>query len=329
MRLSGRGWLPIVALLLGSWVGVQRFPAFERRPPPGDAAAPQASQPVRAPAPASPDEPSHVTVDPSALPDPSPFPRLNPGASIAAAWQIAQGPAYEESDKRRLVTLTFDDGPFPETTPRILKTLARHHVRASFFLIGQYLDGTDARAEATRDVLRTMAAAGHSIGNHTHDHELLTTLSHAQALAQIDSGDRAIERVIGRKPILFRPPFGQLDSFTEQALATRGAEVVLWSVETQDMKREDTDAMLESLERQIDHAGGGIVLLHDVRWSTVAALPRLLEWLHARRYDPVRPKRVGYEVVDLPTYLRATAERPTPPHAVRARPPSAAFPSGA
>ena len=85
-------------------------------------------------------------------------------------------------------------------------------------------------------------------------------------------------------------------------------------------------ATLESLERQIDHAGGGIVLLHDIRWSTVAALPRLLQWLHMRRYDPARPKRVGYEIVDLPTYLRATAARPTPPHAVKLRPP---LPSGA
>jgi peptidoglycan/xylan/chitin deacetylase (PgdA/CDA1 family) len=270
-------------------------------------------------------EPSKVTVDPSALPDPSAFPRLNPNASIAAAWQIAQGPAYEESDKRRLVTLTFDDGPFPETTPRILSTLQKHHVHASFFLIGQYLDGTDARAEATREVVRRMAAAGHLIGNHTHDHELLTTLPHTEALAQIDSGDRAIERVLGKKPLLFRPPFGQLDSFTEQALAARGSEVVLWSVEAQDMKQKDTDAMVESIERQIDHAGGGIVLLHDIRWSTVAALPRLLEWLRARRYDPARPKRIGYEIVDLPTYFRETAARPTPPHAVKVRPP---LPSG-
>jgi peptidoglycan/xylan/chitin deacetylase (PgdA/CDA1 family) len=170
-----------------------------------------------------------------------------------------------------------------------------------------------------------MAAAGNFIGNHTHDHELLTSLSHTEALAHIDSGYRAIERVLGKKPVLFRPPFGQLDSFTEQALAARGAEVVLWSVEVQDMKQKDTEAMLESLEHQIDHAGGGIVLLHDIRWSTVAVLPRLLEWLHARRYDPARPKRVGYEIVDLPSYLRATAERPTPPHAVKPRPP---LPSG-
>ena len=326
MRLSGRGWLPILTLLLGSWVGAgQPLPVLERRPPPGDPgpAIPQAAATPAAPRFAP--EPSQIAVDPSGLPDPSAFPRLNPNASIAAAWQIAQGPAYDESDKRRLVTLTFDDGPFPETTPRILSTLKKHHVHATFFLIGQYIDGTDARAEATREVVRKMAAAGHLIGNHTHDHELLTTLPHTEALAQIDSGDLAIERVLGKKPLLFRPPFGQLDSFTEQALAARGAEVVLWSVEAQDMKQKDTDAMVESIERQIDHAGGGIVLLHDIRWSTVAALPRLLEWLRARRYDPARPKRVGYEIVDLPTYFRATAARPTPPHVAKVRPP---LPSG-
>jgi peptidoglycan/xylan/chitin deacetylase (PgdA/CDA1 family) len=268
-----------------------------------------------------------ATFDPKAA-EPLAFPRLNPRASVAAAWQIAQGPAYEESDKRRLVTLTFDDGPFLETTPKILKALAKHHVHASFFVLGQYLDGTDVRAQVTRDLVRGMAADGHAIGNHTHDHQLLTSLSHKDALAQIDDGAASIERVLGKKPTLFRPPYGQLDSFTEEAVASRGTELVLWSVETQDMKRDDTDAMVDSLERQIDHAGGGIVLLHDIRWSTVAALPRLLDWLKARKYDPARPKRIGYEIVDLATYFRATAARPPLPHAERVRLPASALPSG-
>lgn len=320
MLLLRRGLLPLLALLLGSWVGAAKPWPFvgDRRPPPGDTTtSPSAATTNAATATTSGADPSAMASAPGHFVRagaPS-YSELNPHASVSLAWQLAQGPAYDASDKRRLVTLSFDDGPFLETTPKILSTLAKHHVHASFFLIGQYLDGDDTRAKTTRQLVRSIAAAGHAIGNHTHDHQLLTTLTHAEALAQIDEGAASIERAIGRKPTYFRPPFGQLDSFTEAAVSARETELVLWSVETQDMKRADTDAMLESLERQIEQAGGGIVLLHDIRWSTVAALPSLLDWLHRRRFDPARPNRIGYEVVDLPYYLRATAEHPPLPRA--------------
>lgn len=291
--------------------GRARFESLEKWWGQGAAAAPVAS--AAPPAPRAPTPGPRPSVDPAALPDPLPFPRLNPTANIGRAWLLAQGPDYDAvGNGRRLVTLTFDDGPFPETTPHILKTLADAKVHASFFLIGKYLQGHDARGIATRQVAADIAAGGHMIGNHTRDHQLLTSITHTQALAEIDDGEAAIERVIGKRPVLFRPPYGQLDVFTEEQLASRGAEVVLWSVEAEDMKEPDSDKLAESLEKQIEYAGGGIVLLHDIRWSTVEALPKLLAWLKQRRWNPKDPDRVGYEVVDLTTYIRETAAHPQP-----------------
>jgi peptidoglycan/xylan/chitin deacetylase (PgdA/CDA1 family) len=215
------------------------------------------------------------------------------------------------------VTLTFDDGPFPETTPEVLKLLERYKVRATFFFVGRYMDGTDVWAARTRATARRVANAGHLIGNHTHDHGLLSVGTRAHALKQIDDGARTIERVTGQRPLFFRPPYGNLDAWGERVVRRRGFELILWSAEAGDMTRTDVDAMVERIEGQLDYAGGGVVLLHDIRPTSVEVLAKLLRWLDAHRWDPYQPERKGYEVVDLITYLRATEAAPQP-YATRA-----------
>lgn len=255
-----------------------------------------------------------LPTDLAGAPSRHPWPELNPEASIAKAWMVAEGPVYADltNSGRRLVTLTFDDGPFPETTPSVLKLLARHDVHASFFVIGRYLDGEDARARASRETLKQVAAAGHLIGNHSHDHVSLTSISHTQVLEQIDQGMASIERVTGKRPILFRPPYGKLDDFGEGAVRERQLDLLLWSVEKQDMQRTDSHAMFREIVGQIQYKQGGIVLLHDIRRTSVAVLRELLDWLHAHRWNPKKPTRLGYEVVDLPSYLRAVEAAPLP-----------------
>lgn len=317
-----RTLVPLSALGLGTWiglVGVDEAQADARTLLRDTEASLEhsgwlksAEESVAPPQTLAPDSPARPAVDPSKLPDPNPFPRMNPNANVGRAWLLAEGPAFDPNDKRRFVTLTFDDGPIPETTPVILKTLAKYDVHATFFLIGRYMDGNEPRAVATRNVAASILAAGHMIGNHTHDHLLLTTANRTDALAQIEEGAASIERATGHRPVLFRPPYGQLDPFTEDVLKKRGDEVVLWNVEAADMVNDDPEKMADSLERQIASSGGGIVLLHDVKWSTVETLPRLLSWLKARAYDPARPNRVGYVITDLPGYLKATAARPQP-----------------
>jgi peptidoglycan/xylan/chitin deacetylase (PgdA/CDA1 family) len=246
------------------------------------------------------------------IPSMRPWPALNAEASIPKAWMVAEGPAYRAGSGRRLVTLTFDDGPFPETTPTVLRVLAKHEVHASFFVIGRYLDGDGVRAKASRETLKRVAAAGHLIGNHTHDHALLTSVTHTQVLEQIDEGAASIERVTGKRPILFRPPFGKLDDFGQAAVRERGLDLLLWSVEKQDMQRADSHEVFRELIGQIEYKEGGVVLLHDIRWTSVAVLRELLEWLRVHRWDPKKPSHLGYEIVDLPTYLREVAASPLP-----------------
>ena len=258
------GILPLLSLGLGSWIGLgePQLESVRALPlpswfgvtgaPPGGPRRAQEASPV-------------PSVDAKLLPDPNPWPALNTDASVKRAWLLAEGPLAPPGDGRRLVTLTFDDGPFPETTPIVVRVLEKHHVHATFFWIGRYLDGTSDRAVRTRATALLVRDAGHLIGTHTHDHLRLIGVSRTEVLAQIDRGMSSIARAVGVRPSLFRPPFGQLDGYGESLAKERGLTLVLWNVETQDLHRTDTEAMAKNLEDQIEFAGGGVVLLHDIR----------------------------------------------------------------
>jgi peptidoglycan-N-acetylglucosamine deacetylase len=302
---------PLMALALGTWVGLGR-PALAL--PHGwdllSTSAKRATPVASGTLPAV--ETYSSPVDASLLPDPTPWPELNPTSSISRAWLLAEGPLPVAGSGRRVVTFTFDDGPFPETTPVVLHVLAKHNVHATFFWIARYLDGDSDRAKASRKTALAVREAGHLIGNHTHDHARLTVLSRADALAQMTDGAESIERAVGIRPTVFRPPFGQLDAYTEGLVREQNLTVVLWNIEVEDLHNDDAEAMADSLETQIDFAGGGIVLLHDIRFTTADALDKVLTWLDKRRYDPAKPAAVGYDVVDFADFMRATAESPQP-----------------
>lgn len=278
-----------VALLAGTALSFVRLPAIAHAKPAEHATV------------VSDDAARPPPVDDAALAAPGEMAGAELTTNKSRAWLLAEGPA-KGSDAPRLVTLTFDDGPDADTTPSVLKLLEKHHVRATFFFIGRYLDGSKRRNVNARKAAVAIQSAGHLIGSHTQDHDLLTTDTHTQVLEQIDEGIASIEHAIGKRPELFRPPYGQLDAFGEQALAERHLGLVLWSVEAGDMKEPDERAMFSHLVEQLDYSAGGLVLLHDVKWATVHVLARLLDWLDAKKYS----------VVDLPTYFRETTAHPQP-----------------
>jgi peptidoglycan/xylan/chitin deacetylase (PgdA/CDA1 family) len=316
MSAFSRALVPAVALGVGTWLGMGRpdaqtaFAAGTRAIASVAGAAHELAP--RLP-PAPPLEKGPATVDPSSLPDPAPpWPRLNPEQTAERAWLLAEGPARPPDIGRRLVTFTFDDGPFPETAPTVLHILDLHRVRATFFFIGKYLEGDSEHAVETRQWARRIADAGHFIGNHTRDHKDLTSLPRSAALAEIDDSAADIERASGRRPILFRPPYGLMDPFLEGALRERHLELTLWSIDVEDMKRSDPDAMVSALLHQLEYKGGGVVLLHDMHWPSVQALNRLLHVMANNRWDSTHPERAGWAIVDLPDYLHETEARPQP-----------------
>jgi peptidoglycan/xylan/chitin deacetylase (PgdA/CDA1 family) len=159
---------------------------------------------------------------------------------------------------------------------------------------------------------KRIADSGHLVGNHTYDHKQLTILPHAAALAEIDDAAASIERATGKRPVLFRPPYGEADAWLQAALRERRLDLLLWSIDVEDMKKDDPDEIVRDLTQQLEYKAGGIVLLHDMHWPSVKALNRLLRSMEGQRWDPAHPEKPGWDIVDLPEYLRATAASPQP-----------------
>src|SRR5262249_47452960 len=124
---------------------------------------------------------------------------------------------------RPMVALTFDDGPDPEYTPRVLDALGSAGAPATFFMVGRQID-------AAAPVARAVVAAGPELGNHTYPHRHLWTLSPAASIAEVDRGAAAIAGATGVTPRYFRPPWGTFNWAAYARAAQIGEERVLWSV---------------------------------------------------------------------------------------------------
>jgi peptidoglycan/xylan/chitin deacetylase (PgdA/CDA1 family) len=156
----------------------------------------------------------------------------------------------------RRVSLTFDDGPHPVFTPRVLEVLARHGAHATFFLIGRW-------ASAHPDLVRRIVAEGHTVGSHTHTHPRNAAILPPRRIArEIREGMRAIADATGHLPRLYRQPMGVVNRWIGPALREAGVTLVAWSRHAHDNRpRPDAAAEAERLAARL--RPGDIVCLHD------------------------------------------------------------------
>ncbi|MEV4559305.1 polysaccharide deacetylase family protein [Kitasatospora sp. NPDC049285] len=194
---------------------------------------------------------------------------------------------WEARCERPVVALTFDDGPNPPHTGRILDVLDRYGVPATFFCVG-------LQALAHRAELERMAAAGHQIANHTWSHPYLPDLSRGELFAQLERTDEAIALAVGGDgPRMFRPPYGSRSPEVLHWLTEHGATVVLWDVEPADWSMPGAEAISRAV---LDQARpGSLILMHDGggdRSQTAAALPAVIEGLLDRGYEFARVDRL-------------------------------------
>jgi peptidoglycan/xylan/chitin deacetylase (PgdA/CDA1 family) len=181
--------------------------------------------------------------------------------------------------------LTFDDGPDGVLTPQILDILDHQNVRATFFVLGNRVQGHEA-------ILRRMYKSGHEIGNHSWDHPHLTELSPEQVEAQVNGTQAAIMRAGVPAPTLFRPPYGE---FNDAVLAHVPLTVIRWNIDPEDWNPKKYQQMIEHVAT---HAKpGGMVILHDTEPTTAAALDQLINQLKSQQYALVTVD----ELLDLPT----------------------------
>ncbi|MFJ9694325.1 polysaccharide deacetylase family protein [Kitasatospora sp. NPDC101183] len=177
----------------------------------------------------------------------------------------------------KVVYLTFDDGPGPNT-PQVLAVLAKYGVPATFFEVGQNVAASPA---TTRQVARQ----GESVQNHTWSHPDLRTLSLADFNAQILDTDHAVKARTGVNPTCLRPPYGFTDPTVKARAAALGKTIVLWTVDPQDWSRPGTPAIEQRVLTAVHP--GSVILLHDGggdRSETVAALPTIITTLQHEGY---------------------------------------------
>ena len=181
---------------------------------------------------------------------------LNASAVPAAPGQRLgqQRLIWSVSTVKPLAALTFDDGPDPELTPRILEVLAEHGVQATFNVMGW-------NALRHPDLVRAVVAAGHELGNHTWTHQDLAFQSALQTRRQLERGREAIERTAGVRPRFFRPPRGNLTGSAIQSAAELGYDVLLWSVTRGSAGVGTPASVADHLARTV--APGDVVALHD------------------------------------------------------------------
>jgi peptidoglycan/xylan/chitin deacetylase (PgdA/CDA1 family) len=234
-------------------------------------------------------------------------------AAYGARYPTAQifGRTIFRLDSPRKLAITFDDGPNPAITPRLLDVLGRYEARATFFVIGQF-------AHACRDLLQEIVARGHTIGNHTETHPNLLFLGPRGVRDQIRRCDDAIASALGTRAKWFRPPFGMRNPWLAAAAREFNLSVVMWTLLPGDWRARSDPWLIRRLrpiqqrtERRLSqphrHARqcGEILCLHDgdhrhLNGDRAHTLAAIEYWLP-------RWRDLGLEFVTIDDAVRAAA----------------------
>ena len=180
--------------------------------------------------------------------------------------------AQAEKNKK-VVALTFDDGPDGNTTPQALDILAKYKIKATFFVQGKNIAGNEA-------ILKRMQSEGHEVGNHSWNHPILTKLSLEDAKKQLTDTEDAITKVLGKSSKLMRPPYGAISDDIRNSLDLR---FIMWDVDSLDWKSKNEAAILTEIQHQT--SDGAIILMHDIHQPSVNSLPKVIEYLQGQGYS--------------------------------------------
>ncbi|MFF8912983.1 polysaccharide deacetylase family protein [Streptomyces sp. NPDC015032] len=207
-------------------------------------------------------------------------PRFRP-----AAPPVRTRPFEKLPEVGHAMVLTFDDGPDPLCTPHILATLRKHDVRAMFFICGEKADGN-------RDLVRAIAEDGHTIGNHSWTHPLVTRLSRAGVRDELGSTSEVIEKITGNPPFWYRAPYGSWNRNSFEICAQLGMEPIAWTLDTLDWTEPGAGTIVRRVRQGA--APGVVVLSRDAGGNgsqSVSALRRYLPELLDAGYRITVPRR--------------------------------------
>ncbi len=193
--------------------------------------------------------------------------------------ELARGIKYHKlirgNRDRKEIAITFDDGPHPKYTPKLLSILKRYNAKATFFVVGE-------QAAKYPFLVKAEIAAGHQVGNHTYHHVNLTKIPVEGVATEIKACGDVIKSITGTAPHAFRPPGGDYNTPVAEASEALGYTMILWTDDPGDYASPGDIVIQDRLLTTANN--GGIVLIHDGVQQTVDVLPRILAFLHAQGY---------------------------------------------
>ena len=193
------------------------------------------------------------------------------------------------------IAMTFDDGPSATLTPKLLDLLAAHHIKATFFVIGENV------AEHPEIVARA-AREGHEIANHSWSHPNFGKMSDEGVRHQLQQTDDAIKNATGKRPRLLRPPYGSITAREKRWIHDEfGYDIILWDVDPYDWKRPGPAVVRSRILKET--RPGSIVLSHDIHPGTIDAMPSTFDELEAK----------GFKFVTVSELIRMATPRPSHP----------------
>lgn len=201
------------------------------------------------------------------------------GASVLSAEFFL--PVMFKGDRNsNKIAITFDDGPIPVMTEKILDVLNTHKVPAAFFCIGNRVHDYPA-------LIKRIHESGHLIGNHSYWHGAMFDLQSPDKIAkELADTDTAILKVISKKPNFFRPPFGVTNPMVASAVKRRGYKTIGWTIRSFDTITKNGNALLDRVTQSLK--GGDVILFHDYSAATLEMLPAFLEQVAALGLKIVR-----------------------------------------
>ena len=198
--------------------------------------------------------------------------------------------------EEKCVALTFDDGPAPTTTPKLLDILASEGVPATFFVLG-------TQVQKYPEIVERAANQGHEIGSHTWEHARLTLLPSKAVTKDLDKTNRMIKKAIGTAPMLLRPPYGSTNKTVAKVAKQTGLAVILWDVDSRDWEHRNPKKTVKEAKAARD---GSIILLHDIHDATVAAMPDVITVLRKQGFTFVTVSELVSDAKPGESYFRAS-----------------------
>lgn len=178
----------------------------------------------------------------------------------------------ENEQAKKLIALTFDDGPNMKYTPKVLEVLEKENIKATFFIVG-------SRVNFFPTTLKMVSQAGHQIGNHTYNHKRPTGLTDFEIQQEISDTAEVIKEVCGAAADAVRTPYGEVT----QGVENSGYPIILWSIDTEDWKEKSSDEIYQEVTASA--RDGDIILMHDSYQRTVDAIAKIIPELKSQGYE--------------------------------------------